>query len=248
MPSGAKPINPPSLRHYNTVDAMTPSILYEDNHVIVAVKPQNMPTQADRSHDYDFLNCIKQYVKQKYGKPGEVYIGLVHRLDRPAGGVMVFARTSKAAARLSAQIKDGSFQKHYFAITTKTIPAQGTLCDFLLKDSRRNKTSVVAPETPGAKKAVLSYQIKEQQKRFTLLDITLQTGRPHQIRVQFSHIGAPLVGDSKYGGFPSDKLALWSYAVSFLHPTKKERLSFITPPPHAHPWDFFTLPYLPMEN
>ncbi len=220
---------------------MTPHILYEDNHLLIVCKPQNMPTQADSSRDMDFLNLLKQYIKEKYQKPGEVYLGLVHRLDRPAGGIMVFARTSKAAARLSAQLKDGSFQKKYYAVVSNALPVSGTLEDHLLKDSQTNTTHVVSAGTPHAKHALLAYRIVAQKDGLSLLDISLHTGRPHQIRVQLSHAGAPLLGDVKYGGKHAKKLCLWSYSLSILHPTKKERLTFICEPPFSYPWDLFDL-------
>ncbi|MEA4853744.1 MAG: RluA family pseudouridine synthase [Christensenella sp.] len=228
-----------------------PRILYEDNHLVVAIKPQNMPTQADSSKDADFLNQIKQYVKETYGKPGEAYIGLVHRLDRPAGGVMVFARTSKAAARLSAQIKNGSFQKKYFAVVSADLPISSELSDFLLKNAKNNTVQVVSANTPGAKHATLRYRTIEQNDDLRLLDISLLTGRPHQIRVQLAHAGAPLLGDVKYGGEQNSRLCLWSYQLSFLHPTKKERLTFDCPPPDCYPWNLFCKPISqnsPTEN
>lgn len=218
---------------------MTPRILYEDNHLLVAVKPQNMPTQADSSRDVDFLSVLKQYIKEKYQKPGEVYLGLVHRLDRPAGGVMVFARTSKAAARLGAQLKDGSFQKKYYAVITSALPSSGTLEDYLLKDCKTNISRAMPPDTPGAKHALLDYQVIGHVNGLFLLDISLHTGRSHQIRVQMQHAGAPLLGDIKYGGAPAEKLSLWSHSLSILHPTKKERLTFPCPPPNQYPWNAF---------
>lgn len=218
---------------------MTPRILYEDNHLLVAVKPQNMPTQADSSRDVDFLSVLKQYIKEKYQKPGEVYLGLVHRLDRPAGGVMVFARTSKAAARLGAQLKDGSFQKKYYAVITSALPSSGTLEDYLLKDCKTNISYVMPPDTPGGKHALLDYQVIGHVNGLFLLDISLHTGRSHQIRVQMQHAGAPLLGDIKYGGAPAEKLSLWSHSLSILHPTKKERLTFPCPPPNQYPWNAF---------
>ena len=223
---------------------MIPHILYEDNHVIVAVKPQNMPSQADASRDMDFLTLLKQYIKEKYEKPGAVYLGLVHRLDRPAGGVMAFARTSKAAARLSAQIKGRSFQKGYYAVAAGKLPRAGTLVDELLKDGRTNTSHVVPQGTQGAKHAELSYRVLSEREGYSLADISLKTGRPHQIRVQFSHAGAPLVGDAKYGGAENPLLCLWSYRLSFLHPTKKERMTFTCLTPDRFPWNLFELPTL----
>lgn len=214
-------------------------VLYEDNHLIVAVKPQNIPTQADSSGDVDFLSHIKQYVQVKYHKPGAAYIGMVHRLDRPAGGVMVFARTSKAAARLSDQMKKGIFQKQYFAVVQGDIPQSQELVHYLRKDRQMNTTKVVNEDTPGAKRAALSYRTEQEQNGMKLVEVNLQTGRSHQIRVQMSRIAAPLVGDYRYGGAKNGTLCLWSYLVGFEHPTTKENLIFTCLPPDEHPWKLF---------
>lgn len=215
------------------------NILYEDNHVIVAIKPQNMPTQSDSSGDADFLNAIKEYVRVKYQKPGQAYIGLVHRLDRPAGGVVVFARTSKAAARLAQQMKQGDLHKVYNAIVTASLPEKGELEHYLLKDTANNIVSIVPAHTKGAKKAVLFYHILAQKEGNTLLSVDLITGRPHQIRVQFSGMGAPLLGDRKYGGDQNAYLCLWARTLSFLHPTTKQRLTFVAPLPRYYPFSIF---------
>lgn len=214
-------------------------ILYEDNHLLVAVKPQNMPTQADSSGDEDFLRFLKKYVKDTYGKPGNVYLGLVHRLDRPAGGVMVFARTSKAAARITRQIKEFKMQKKYAAIVSAPLPPSGDLEDFLLKDPRTNITRVAPQGTPGAKPAFLHYDVLSSANGYSLLDISLITGRSHQIRVQIANAGAPLAGDVKYGGSPAEKLCLWSREISFDHPVTGERLTFCAPLPVYNPWNLF---------
>lgn len=215
------------------------TILYEDNHVIVAVKPQNVPSQADSSGDMDFLSMVKNYVKVKYHKPGEAYIGLLHRLDRPAGGAMVFARTSKAAARLSAQIRDGRFQKSYCALVTGELEQSGELCDYLRKDGKTNNSRVVAADTPGAKLAQLSYEVVDTQQGISLVRVKLVTGRSHQIRVQMAHMGAPLVGDKRYGGAESEALCLWSHMVGFFHPTLKEWMELYSEPPRKMPWNLF---------
>ncbi len=216
------------------------NVLYEDNHIIVAVKPQNVPTQADASGDADFLSMVKAYVKREYGKPGEAYIGLVHRLDRPAGGVMVFARTSKAAARLSRQIAAGEMEKNYCAVVdTGRIADAAVLEDYLVKDTKTNNSRIAGAEEKGAKHARLSYKTAESAGGLSLLDIALETGRPHQIRVQLAHAGAPLVGDWRYGGRKSEKLCLWSYHIGIAHPTKKERMDFCCPPPEGWPWNLF---------
>lgn len=215
-------------------------ILYEDNHLLVAVKPQNMPTQADSSGDEDFLTFLKKYIKEKYNKPGNVYLGLVHRLDRPAGGVMVFARTSKAAGRITRQIKEYKMRKKYAVIVSAPLPQSGDLEDDLLKDTGTNITRVAPKGTPGAKAAFLHYDVLCSSGGFSLLDINLKTGRSHQIRVQMANAGAPLAGDVKYGGSPAEKLCLWSREISLEHPVTGQLLTFRAPLPKYHPWDLFT--------
>ena len=178
------------------------TILYEDNHLLVVIKPQGVPSQSDKSGDEDMLSLLKAYIKEKYAKPGNVYLGLVHRLDRPTGGVMVFAKTSKAAARITEQIKDGTFSKRYLAVlTAKPQIKRSRLTHYLLKDQANNIVKVVPMTTTGAKKAVLDYNIIEDsdEEGLCLADIRLHTGRSHQIRVQMSTVGCPLYGDVKYG-------------------------------------------------
>lgn len=214
-------------------------ILYEDNHLLVAVKPCNLPSQADASGDDDMLTLLKAYIKEKYNKPGAVYLGLVHRLDRPAGGVMVFARTSKAAARLSAQMKAGQFRKKYRCVCQGT-PPSGALQDWLLKDTRANRVRVVPANTPGAKEARLEVAPLDMREGLTLCAVALDTGRSHQIRVQLAHAGAPLYGDQRYnaGAKPGQQLALWSYQLGFCHPTTGEVLVFQARP-QGEIWDNF---------
>lgn len=214
-------------------------ILYGDNHILVAVKPQNVPSQADDSGDPDFLSQLKQYVKQKYNKPGEAYLGLVHRLDRPTGGVMVFARTSKAAARLSVQLKTGEMHKTYAAIVSADIPPAAELRDYLKKDPKTNTSRIVPADAPGAKLAILQYETIQRAGGYALLSVRLQTGRSHQIRVQLAHTGAPLAGDVRYGGAPCEKLCLWAHMLSFIHPITKEPLTFSAPLPGYAPWTLF---------
>ena len=219
-------------------------VIYEDNHIIVVVKPQNIPSQSDITGDEDMLSLVKEYVKEKYNKPGEVYIGLVHRLDRPTGGVMVFARTSKAASRLSEQIKDGTFSKTYLAIVEGTPKErEARLVNFLKKDEKDNLVKIVPMGESGAKRAELVYQTLETEKNMALLKVNILTGRSHQIRVQLSNISLPLVGDGKYGSkiTASKKLCLWATELSFKHPTKDETLSFKVYPPEEAPWSEFQL-------
>ncbi len=220
-------------------------VLYEDNHVIVAVKPQGVPSQSDVSGDGDMLSMMKSYIKEKYEKPGNVYLGLVHRLDRPTGGVMVFARTSKAAARLSEQIRDGSFGKKYLAaLTARPGERKARLVHYLLKDSSTNMVRVVPMTTEGAKKAVLEYNVLEsrEEEGLYLADVRLFTGRSHQIRVQMATIGCPIYGDIRYGNDQQyGHLALWSYDLSFRHPTTDKRMIFRVFPPDEYPWNIFNL-------
>lgn len=221
------------------------TVLYEDNQIVVVLKPQNMPTQADSSGDPDLLSAVKEYVRVKYEKPGEAFIGLVHRLDRPTGGVMVFARTSKAAARLCAQIQDGGFTKKYIAVAAGRPKAmQGKLTDYLRKDEATNSVEVVPASVEGAKKAELVYRVLENNAAMSLIDVTLLTGRPHQIRAQLSHIGSPLFGDVKYGDklAKGQNLALWAYELRFEHPTNKNAMRFTAfPPLDKTPWRFFEI-------
>ena len=215
------------------------NILYEDNHLLVVEKPVNMPTQADMSGDEDLLSAAKAYIKRAYHKPGEAYLGLVHRLDRPVGGVMVFARTSKAAARLGAQFASGKAQKRYAAIVCGRPESEADLSDWLLKDETSFSSAVVAPNTPGAKSAKLSYALLGRQDGRALLDLRLFTGRPHQIRVQLMHAGLPVAGDQRYnpGAKPGEQIKLWAYALTLTHPTLGEEMCF-TCLPHGEGWDF----------
>lgn len=223
-----------------------PIILYEDNQIIVAVKPQNVPTQGDSSGDPDFLGAVKEYVKVKYNKPGNAFIGLVHRLDRPTGGVMVFARNSKAAERLCAQIERGEMDKKYLAVTVGTPrDMRARLGNWLLKDEKENKVRVLLAKTEGAKYAELDYKVLEYNEKTALLDVNLYTGRSHQIRAQLSNIGNPVFGDAKYGGDTLAKgynLALWAYQLTFTHPTTKKTMVFkVFPPLEKTPWKLFSV-------
>lgn len=205
-------------------------IFYEDNHVIVVEKPNNIPSQGDKTGDEDMLTIIKKYIKEKYNKPGEVYLGLVHRLDRPTGGVMVFAKTSKAAARLSEQIRNKQIEKKYMAVCDgKFDEEKDTWRDFLLKNERTNMSKVVEEVTKNAKEAVLDYEVISYNEKTDLstVKINLHTGRHHQIRVQFSSRGHSLFGDQKYGVRGRGKqLRLWAYYLSFIHPITKEKMEF----------------------
>ena len=205
-------------------------VIYEDNHIIVVKKAPNIPSQLDKTGDEDMLTMVKKYIKQKYNKPGEVYIGLIHRLDRPVGGLMVFARTSKAATRLSEQIRNKEFEKKYLAIVDgKFKKEKGSLEDYLYKDERNNISKVVNSNKKNAKLAKLDYQVLnyDDKRDLSLIKINLQTGRHHQIRVQMANINHSLYGDQKYGTRGKNKqIRLWAYEISFIHPVKKEKLTF----------------------
>lgn len=220
------------------------NIIYEDNHLLVVEKPVNMLSQEDISGDEDILTLLKEYIKIKYNKPGNVYLGLVHRLDRPVGGVMVFAKTSKAAARLSQQIRDREFGKIYLAVI-RGIPAireEKGLEHYLIKDRARNIVSVVDKSTEGSQRAILDYRVIQEIGDLTLVKIILHTGRSHQIRVQLAALGHPLYGDQKYGGHlnqPGQQIALWSSEIRITHPTLKTPMTFSSSPQEIYPWNLF---------
>ena len=221
-------------------------VIYEDNHVIVVIKPQNIPTQEDESKDKDLLTMVKEYIKVKENKPGNVYVGMVHRLDRPTGGVMVFAKTSKSASRLTQEIQEGVLSKNYLAVVNgKPREKRGKLVNFLQKNARTNTVMVVPELTTGAKRAELNYEVIEEKEKVSLVKVELITGRSHQIRVQMKHIGCPIYGDVRYGGDKLAKghnLALWSYELKFVHPTTKENMTFkVYPPEDLTPWNVFNL-------
>ena len=210
-------------------------ILYEDNHIIVVIKPANILSQKDNTNDIDMLTLIKDYLKEKYHKPGNVYLGLVHRLDRPVGGIMVFAKTSKAASRLSSQITKNEMQKSYYAVVHGYLDKkQGTVEDKIEKTDNKK----VLLNTPKGKDAVLNYKVISEKDNLSLVDINLITGRFHQIRVQFASRNHPLYGDQLYGRQDKKQIALFAYKLSFMHPTTKERLTF-TQKPIGQVWDFF---------
>lgn len=216
-------------------------ILYEDNHIIVVNKPQNIPTQSDSSGDKDMLTMVKEYIIEKYKKPGDAYVGLVHRLDRPTGGILVFAKTSKAAARLSEQIKTGTMEKTYLCVV-EGVPNEprAELFNYLKKNAKENRVRVVQAPIDGAKEARLSYELINANDKFSLLKINLDTGRSHQIRVQLSNIRLPIYGDAKYGAHPKANIALYASMLRFEHPTTKQLLTFkVCPPVDKLPWKTF---------
>ncbi len=213
-------------------------ILYEDNHVIVVLKPANVPVQLDASKDVDLLTMIKAYLKEKYKKPGNVYLGLVHRLDRPVSGIMVFAKTSKAASRLSEQVRTHQITKKYYAVVEGKFNCNlGSMKDKLLKNNNTNMTIV----SSRGKEAVLNYQILDFKKGYSLADIDLVTGRSHQIRVQFSSRQHPLYGDQRYNrnAKVGEQIALFSYYLLFKHPVTNEKMEFVENKPDIYPWTLF---------
>ncbi len=215
-------------------------VIYEDNHIIVVEKPANIPSQGDKTGDLDMLTIIKAYLKEKYNKPGNVYLGLVHRLDRPVGGVMVFAKTSKAAARLSEQVREKVFKKKYLVIVNgKFEEKKGTLKDYLLKNERLNKSRVVEEGTKNSKYAELDYEVLkyDKEQNLSLLKINLHTGRHHQIRVQLSSRDHSIYGDAKYNGRGSARqLYLWAYELTIQNVVSKEEMTFTSIPEKEKAW------------
>lgn len=211
-------------------------ILYEDNHIIVVVKPVNILVQADITKDVDMLTLIKKYLKEKYNKPGNVYLGLVHRLDRPVGGVMVLAKTSKAAARLSEMIRNSSFKKTYLAVVCGNLKGNGEFVDNIVNDEF--KVSIDA----SGKLSKLKYQVIASTQNLSLVKISLITGRKHQIRAQFAYHGYPLWGDQKYNDNASsgEQIALWAVNIKFKHPVRDEIMNFTSLPNlEKYPWSLF---------
>ena len=217
-------------------------ILYEDNQIIVVLKPQMMACCPDESGDDNLFDLIRQYLKEAYNKAGNVYLGLVHRLDRPTGGVMVYAKTSKAAGRLCDGLAKGDFEKKYLAVLMGAPETErGTLTNYLRKNTVNNMVYICTPSEEGAKYAELDYKVLATEGGLALTEIRLHTGRTHQIRVQTAGISHPVYGDMRYGGKTAKKgkLALFAYSLSFTHPVGKERMKFISMPPSEIPWKAF---------
>ncbi len=217
------------------------NVLYEDNHVIVVVKEPNVLSQGDATDDNNLLDELKAYIKTKYNKPGNVYLGLVHRLDRPVGGVMVFARSSKAASRLSESIKKHyGFNKKYLVVVRGLLDSkEGTFEDYLLKNEDGN--TIISDKKHG-KESILKYKVLDEKEDFSLVEVELVTGRHHQIRVQFASRGHSIYGDARYGINTHDDICLWAYNLSFIHPTKKEKMTFsFMPNMTKNGWNKFDL-------
>lgn len=217
-------------------------IVYEDNQILVVIKPHNIPTQQDNSNDLDLLNMCKNYIKEKYNKPGEVYLGMIQRLDRPTGGLICFARTSKSASRLCEAIKNGDFKKEYLTVICGEPKLKsGNLKNYLKKDTKNNIVKIVPSSEEGAKQASLNYEVLETKNNLSLLKIDLETGRSHQIRVQMHSLKTPVYGDKKYGSaVAKSTLALWAYKLEFEHPTTGKTMKFIClPEVEDSPWNNF---------
>lgn len=216
-------------------------VLFEDNHIIIINKRSGDITQGDKTGDKPLSDVVKNYIKTKFNKPGNVYLGVVHRLDRPTSGVIIFARTSKALERLNKMLREKKINKTYWAIV-KGCPKKekDTLINFLKKNPKKNKSSVYQHEISGAKRAVLHYQVIQKLDNYTLLEIDLETGRHHQIRTQLSAIGFPIKGDLKYGFNRSNKdgsIHLHARKIEFIHPVSKEQISLIAPTPNDVIWN-----------
>ena len=213
------------------------NILYEDNHIIVVVKPYNVLSQGDSTGDISIMDMIKSYIKEKYNKPGNVYLGLVHRLDRPVGGIMVFAKSSKAASRLCKAFNEHKIVKKYLAIVHGKVDKKGELKD-LIEKGKDGKSFV----SSNGKEAILDYELIEYNKDndCSLVSISLKTGRHHQIRVQFSSRGHYLLGDQRYGVQDNKQISLFSYYLSFTHPVTKEVMEFEIYPDRKDYWTMFT--------
>lgn len=216
-------------------------VLYEDNHLLCVEKPANLPVQADASGDMDLLSILKAFIRDKYQKPGNVYVGLVHRLDRPVGGCMVFAKTSKAAARLSAQFSAHTTEKRYYAVLQGELKEKAEFADYLKQNEKTGMVVSAGESDEGAKKATLISDPVSHKDGLTLTEVTLLTGRKHQIRVQHAVRGLPLWGDARYGGGkPGMQIALWAHSLTFLHPTTKESLTIESTPPTEGAWKMFS--------
>lgn len=214
--------------------------VYEDNHIIIIYKESGEIVQGDKTGDKPLSDTVKEYIKQKYNKPGNVFLGVVHRLDRPVSGLVVFAKTSKALSRLNDMFRTGDVHKTYWAIVKRRdIAMEGTLTDWLTRNERQNKSYAHEREVPGAKKAVLKYKVRAVADNYMLIEVTLLTGRHHQIRCQLAHMGCPIKGDLKYGAprsNPDGSISLLSRRVEFVHPVSKENIVAYADVPDDRLW------------
>lgn len=216
-------------------------VLFEDNHIIIVNKRAGDIVQGDKTQDKPLSDIVKEYIKEKYNKPGNVFLGVVHRLDRPTSGIVIFARTSKALERLNKMLREKTVEKTYWAVV-KNAPKRGkdTLVSFLKKNPKNNKSTVFHKETEGSKKAILHYQVIKKLDNYSLLEIDLETGRHHQIRAQLSSIGSSIKGDLKYGAKRSNKdgsIHLHARKIAFIHPVNKEKIEITSPVPNDSIWE-----------
>lgn len=225
------------------------NVIYEDNHVIIVSKQSGEIVQGDKTGDKPLSETVKQYIKEAYAKPGDVFLGVVHRLDRPVFGLVLFARTSKALARMNTMFANGEVHKTYWAVV-KDAPEQpeGTLTHWLVRNEKQNKSYAYDHEVPYSKKAVLDYRVIGRSDNYTLLEIDLKTGRHHQIRCQLAKIGCPIKGDLKYGAKrsnPDGSISLLSRTMQFIHPVSKKEIVVEAPLPDDNLWKSFILSHTP---
>lgn len=218
-------------------------VLYEDNHIIIVYKQSGEIVQGDKTGDKPLSETIKEWIKEKYAKPGNVFLGVVHRLDRPVSGIVVFAKTSKALSRLNNIFRNGEVRKTYWAMvqTAPNMP-EATLTNWLVRNEKQNKSYVYNNEMPNAKQAILKYKTIGQTEHYTLLEVNLLTGRHHQIRCQLAAMGCPIKGDLKYGARrsnPDGSISLLSHKVEFIHPVSKQKIVVVSPLPTEKVWDNF---------
>jgi 23S rRNA pseudouridine1911/1915/1917 synthase len=216
-------------------------VLFEDNHLLIVNKKSGDIVQGDKTGDKPLSDVVKEYIKEKYNKPGEVFLGVVHRLDRPTSGVIIFARTSKALERLNKMLRERTISKTYWAVVKNTpLKEKDSLIHFLKKNPKNNKSTVFTKETDASKKAILHYSVIKKLDNYSLLEIDLETGRHHQIRAQLAYIGSPIKGDLKYGASRSNKdgsIHLHARKISFTHPVSKENISVLAPIPNETIWN-----------
>lgn len=219
------------------------TVVYEDNHIIIVNKTASEIVQGDKTGDVPLSETVKQYLKEKYHKPGNVFIGVTHRLDRPVSGLVVFAKTSKALSRLNEMFKNSEVKKTYWAIVKQT-PAEteGELVNYLVRNEKQNKSYAYDSEKPGSKKAILHYRLIARSDNYCLLEVDLKTGRHHQIRCQLAKMGCPIKGDLKYGfprSNPDGSICLHARRVRFVHPVSKEQIDVVAPVPSDNLWRSF---------
>mgnify|MGYP001670563206 FL=1 len=219
---------------------LTMEVLYEDNHIIIVYKEAGEIVQGDKTGDEPLSEIVKRWIKDKYQKPGNVFLGIVHRLDRPVSGLVVFAKTSKALTRLNNMFRNGEVHKTYWAIVTRPpFEKEATLTDWLVRNERQNKSYAYNHQVPTSKKSILHYKVINQSERYTLLEINLMTGRHHQIRCQLSNMDCPIKGDLKYGAQRSNSdgsISLLSHRIEFIHPVSKENICIESPLPNDNLW------------